>query len=92
MKKADCFVLSSNHEGQPMVLLEALTLDLPVIATDITGNRGVLGNEYGLLVENSKKGLVKGMVAHIEDGAPEIKFNAFKYQNNALNNFYSIIS
>lgn len=92
LKKADCFVLSSNHEGQPMVLLEALTLGLPVIATDITGNRGVLGNEYGLLVENSKKGLVRGMVAHIEDGAPEIKFNAFQYQNNALNNFYSIIS
>ncbi|MGP5221302.1 CDP-glycerol glycerophosphotransferase family protein [Psychrobacter celer] len=92
LKESDCFVLSSNHEGQPMVLLEALTLGLPVIATDITGNRGVLGSEYGVLVENTRKGLIEGMVAYIENGAPEIKFDAFKYQENALNNFYSIIS
>lgn len=92
LKQADVFVLSSNHEGQPMVLLEALTLGVPVIATDITGNRSVLGDKYGKLVENNKEGLVAGMVSYIEDGASNIKFDATSYQNKALNKFYSIVT
>ncbi|MGP5646298.1 CDP-glycerol glycerophosphotransferase family protein [Psychrobacter celer] len=92
LSKADCFALSSNHEGQPMVLLEALTLGLPVIATDIVGNRSVLGDKYGKLVENSKEGLVAGMVSFIEEGAPKIKFDANKYQEEALSKFYSIVT
>lgn len=92
LSKADCFALSSNHEGQPMVLLEALTLGLPVIATDIVGNRSVLGDKYGKLVENSKEGLVAGMISFIEEGAPKIKFDANKYQEEALSKFYSIVT
>ncbi len=92
LSKADCFVLSSNHEGQPMVLLEALTLGVPVIATDIIGNRSVLGNKYGELVENSEEGLISGMISFLEKGAPKIKFDANKYQEEALNKFYSIVT
>ena len=91
LKHANVFVLSSNHEGQPMVLLEALTLGLPVIATDIVGNRSVLEDKYGKLVENSEKGLVEGMVSFVEEGSPLIKFDASEYQKEALNKFYSII-
>ncbi|MDQ7862174.1 glycosyltransferase [Peribacillus frigoritolerans] len=52
MEKCDCFVLSSHYEGQPMVLLEAMTLGMKIMATDIVANRTVLENgKYGLLVE-----------------------------------------
>ena len=57
LARADCFVLSSNHEGQPMVLLEALTLKKPIMSTDIIGARYVLQDGYGLLVENSVEGV-----------------------------------
>lgn len=48
---SDMFVLPSLHEGMPMVLLEAMAAQLPVIATAVDGtNELVVDGETGLLV------------------------------------------
>ena len=50
MKNADLLISSSISEGYPLVSCEALSLGLPILATDCTGNRDVLQNgKYGLL-------------------------------------------
>lgn len=50
-RNADVFVLPSEWEGMPLVLLEALAMGLPIAATDISGNRDVVVHgENGLLV------------------------------------------
>lgn len=50
-RSADIFVLPSEREGMPLVLLEALAMGLPIVATDIPGNRDVVAHgENGLLV------------------------------------------
>lgn len=47
---ADVFVLPSDREGMPLVALEAMACGLPVIATDVVGNRELLDG-IGLLVQ-----------------------------------------
>jgi glycosyltransferase involved in cell wall biosynthesis len=50
-RSADVFVLPSEREGMPLVLLEALAMGLPIVATDIPGNRDlVVDGQNGLLV------------------------------------------
>lgn len=87
--RSDCLVLSSNHEGQPMVLLEAMILSKPVIATDIIGSRSALNGRPGQLVENSVEGLVDGMVKFLKGDLEFGVFDYEEYQKDALEMFYS---
>lgn len=92
MKRASCLVLSSNHEGQPMVLLEAMALRTPIIATDITGNRGVLADRYGMLVENSAAGLTGAMEMFLSGkGTFTGTFDVEDYQHAAIERFYGLV-
>lgn len=91
LRRSDCFVLSSNHEGQPMVLLEAMVLGKPIVATDIDGNRGVLKDGYGRLVENSSEGLSGGMLAFLRDRAAPRPFESEAYQADARRMFSEVV-
>lgn len=79
MKKANCFVLSSDHEGQGLVLFEAMALNVPVISTDIPGPRSVLANGVGVLVEATSDALSKAMDSAYDCSSSIQKFDFEEY-------------
>lgn len=79
LKKAELFVLSSDFEGAPNALMEAMAMGIPSISTDCQcgGPRMLLGeNENGLLVPVSD---AKSMAAAI----------CSLHKNKELQKFYS---
>ena len=89
LNKADCFVLSSNHEGQPMVLFEAMILKKPIISTDIVGSRSAIEGRSGHLVENSEAGLAQGMLDFLGGKLTFPEYDITDYQKQALEMFYT---
>ncbi len=71
MHQSDLYVLSSREEGLATVIVEALTVGLPVVATDVSGTIETLGenNEYGIVVDNSEEGIYQGLKQMMGDEA-----------------------
>ncbi len=46
LKRSHVLVLTSKMEGGANVIIEAVTSGVPVLASDISGNRGMLGDDY----------------------------------------------
>ncbi len=61
MKECDMFVLSSLSESFGMVRVEALTLGLPVITTDVAYTKELIQDKFGIVVENSEQGIYNGV-------------------------------
>lgn len=65
----DIFVLPSNREGMPVSLLEAMAMEIPVIATNIRGCKEEVNDECGILYDKGDiESLKSALSCLIEDG------------------------
>jgi glycosyltransferase involved in cell wall biosynthesis len=79
---ADCFVLSSAWEGFGIVLVEAMSCELPVIATDSGGCAEVVQNREFIVPPCNEVALAQKMLYVVElSGAQRLKLGR---QNRAL--------
>ncbi len=68
VKAFDIFVLPSKKEGLPYVILEAGLAGLPVIATDLPGNRDIIeSGVHGFLIEPEYRMLATSLEMLIRD-------------------------
>ena len=86
MNNSDLFVLSSDYEGNPNVILEALCLKMKIVSTNCDfGPSEILKNgKYGMLIKvNDHKDLAKGIDLQLKSNKfpnyPHFKKFSIKY-------------
>ena len=69
MQQADIFVLPSRAEGMSNAILEAMAMGIPIVASNIPGNDGLIVNEIDGLVTKPEdpSGLSRAIIRLIED-------------------------
>jgi glycosyltransferase involved in cell wall biosynthesis len=70
---ADIFLLTSDHEGMPNVVLEAMSIGVPCVTTDVFGIRELIDNERTGLIATTDAALVTSVRALAED--PDLRKN-----------------
>ena len=89
VRQADLYVLTSLYESQPMVVMEALTLGVPVLSTDFASVRELLGNKpFGVICENSVAGLTDSLRRLLESPkeiqSMQQSAKEYEYDNDAI--------
>lgn len=94
MKIMDIFVLCSLSEGLSLTLLEAASIGLPIIATDVGGNKEiVVNNQTGLLVPADNHAILAERLLYLFKNpsiAKTLGYNAINYCKEKFNLLYMI--
>lgn len=90
LDQCDLFILPSFYEGWGIVIMEADTLNVPVIATDVVGTQW-LRDYGGNLVENSEEGILNGMFEFMKGNINTLDIDYKKFNEKIIGNFYSLL-
>lgn len=78
---ADLFMLPSDFEGLPMVIIEAMSYKRPIVASNVGGISEIVQNgENGFTVENTAEEFAKRIKEILEDDDKYIQFSQNSYK------------
>ncbi len=84
LKMGDAVLLSSEYEGYPVVFVESMVLNKPIISTKVSDYEE-LENKAGIFVDCTKEGVYLGMKQFLDKGfIIKDKFNPKKYNQNIM--------
>lgn len=85
MKVADIYLNTSEAEGYPLVICEALCLGLAIVATEISGASEILAHsECGLLVSENEEDIYNGIRLLMDDPALREKYREKALQRTEI--------
>ena len=91
MKKCDLFILSSYYEGLGLTLLEADTIGMPTISTNVQGPRGFVQEYGGVLVDVSSEGIYNGMMEYMNGKVKAMNVDYEAYNKRAVEQFEAML-
>lgn len=91
LKLSDCFLLSSQFEGYPVVIVESQILGKPIVTTDISDAKKDIDGQYGIVVKNSSEGVYQGMKQFLDEGFKPQEFSPEKFNQEILEKLERII-
>jgi len=82
LSASDCFVLPSYNEGAPVVIMEAIAKNLPVVVTDVGGIPLMVknGKEGRLIKPKSSEEIIKGIKEVLMWKERDIRDSAKRYK------------
>jgi len=83
-KISDCVILTSEYEGYPVVFLESMILNKPIITTKVSDYEDIEG-KYGYITTKEIDDIYQKMKLFIENGFEiKEKFDAEKYNEEIM--------
>lgn len=92
LKACDCLLMSSQFEGYPVVFIESLILGKPIVTTAVSDSKSDIENKYGIVTENSEKGVYEGMKEFIKNGCKMENFSAEEYNQEIVSKLHTLIN
>lgn len=90
LKCCNLFLLSSVYEGLGLTMLEADSLGIPTVSTDIVGPRGFMKAHNGFLTPPTIDGLYEAMLAFSRGEVKAMNVNYEAYNKNAVAQFEAL--
>lgn len=89
IKSADWLISSSTHEAYAYVVQEAAVLNIPLMLTDVSGTRELLGDngEYGIIMEPNIKSIKHNMELALIDPSIHKHYKAKIIERSKIINF-----
>ena len=61
IRNSDISILVSQEEGLPLVIMESMVLQKPIIGTQVSGIIDLLENKYGMILKEDEESLYEGL-------------------------------
>lgn len=92
LRQCDCFILPSIHEGQPLVVLEARELHMPVILSRFSTVEGSVMENGQYMTDMDAASIYEGMKAYMEGRVPcDYHFDSALYNREAYGEFEAAV-
>ena len=91
MKRCQCFILPSLHEGQPIVLLEARTLQMPLIIGKFSSVSDSVMENGQLLIDTDEESIYQGMKEFMLGNVPSYSFSPERYNEEAYGDYEKLL-
>ncbi len=87
MRNAHCFLLFSNYENLPCVMIEALASGIPIVSSTAGGIPEHITESLGILVKPLDESALLEALNKVIDNIKAGKYNSTELSNYATNNF-----